>query len=256
MRFNPYIPHEQLKSIVSSFVISEQTESSVYQVFPNMAPVFGFQFAGQLSIVDDDTTQTPLSQAGVTGLATRYKVFSNLPATGTVLVYLTELGLSQLTRCPAIHFFNQSIPLDQIFDRNKINAVTERLYTAVTDRERITIVEQFLISELKSASPDTLVAAATRMIRQRQGKLEVNELNKTLYTSASVLERRFKQVIGTTPKKFASLVRLNKVIDELKTDKSLINICYDHDYFDQAHFINDFKRFTGLTPEEFRQRFK
>ena len=255
MRFDAYIPHEQLKSIVSRFVISEQPEPSAYQVFPNIAPVFGFQFSGQLSVVEDGT-QSPLSQAGVTGLANRYKVFSNAPATGTVLVYLTELGLSQLTRCPAIHFFNQSIPLDQIFDRSKISSVTDQLYTAGSDQQRIAIVEQFLISELKPSSPDTLIAAATRLIRLKQGKLEINQLNRNLYTSASVLERRFKQVIGTTPKKFASLVRLNNVIAELKTDKSLINICYDHEYFDQAHFIKDFKSFTGYTPEDFRQRFK
>ena len=59
--------------------------------------------------------------------------------------------------------------------------------------------------------------------------------------------------MGTTPKKFASIIRFNTVLDDLKTAKSLTEICYENNFFDQAHFIKDFKHFTGDTPEDFKR---
>lgn len=54
-------------------------------------------------------------------------------------------------------------------------------------------------------------------------------------------------------KKFASIVRFNKVLDNLNETKSLTEICYENHFFDQAHFIKDFKQFTGDTPENFKR---
>ncbi|MDP3467959.1 MAG: helix-turn-helix domain-containing protein [Daejeonella sp.] len=59
-------------------------------------------------------------------------------------------------------------------------------------------------------------------------------------------------MVGTTPKKFASIVRINAVLNDLNA-KSLIEICYENNFFDQARFIKDFKQFTGDTPEHFKR---
>ena len=66
-------------------------------------------------------------------------------------------------------------------------------------------------------------------------------------------EKRFRKVVGTTPEKFASIVRFNTVLDNLNDTKSLTDICYENNFFDQAHFIKDFKQFTGDTPEQFKR---
>lgn len=255
MRFDTYIPNGRLRAIVSHFVVSEQSNASIYKVLPWTGPVLGFQYSGQLSVVSEQHTAS-LSIAGITGLADSYKVFSNSAHIGTILVYFTETGLSQLTKCPIIHFFNQSISLENIFDRNRITEVTERLSEADSDLKRIAVIEQFLLSGLKESAPDKLVAAAAKLIREKEGNIQIGLLSNILYSSASVLERRFKQVIGATPKKFASLVRINRVLDELKTKKPVITICHEYDFFDQAHFIKDFKRYTGDTPEDFRRLLK
>jgi len=60
-------------------------------------------------------------------------------------------------------------------------------------------------------------------------------------------------VVGTTAKKFASIVRFNTVLDNLNETKTLTEICYEKNFFDQAHFIKDFKQFTGDTPENFKR---
>ncbi|WP_449437026.1 helix-turn-helix domain-containing protein [Pedobacter steynii] len=53
--------------------------------------------------------------------------------------------------------------------------------------------------------------------------------------------------------KFASIVRFNTVLDNIDNHKSISEHCYENNFFDQSHFIKDFKRFTGETPENFKQ---
>ena len=77
--------------------------------------------------------------------------------------------------------------------------------------------------------------------------------NDRLFISQSPFEKRFRKVVGTSPKKFASIVRFNAVLNNLNTTKSLAQLCYENNFFDQAHFIKDFKQFTGETPENFKR---
>lgn len=130
--------------------------------------------------------------------------------------------------------------------------VEEKLAIVSTDKQRIKIVEQFLISELKDIQPDKLIVAAVKLIYQSRGTIRIKELNEKLFISQSPFEKRFRKVVGTTPKKFASIVRFNTVLDKLNETKPLIEICCENNFFDQAHFIKDFKRFTGDTPEQFK----
>lgn len=72
-----------------------------------------------------------------------------------------------------------------------------------------------------------------------------------LYVSQSTLERRFRSIIGTTPKKFASIVRFKQALSHYKPQASLTDLGYEAGFYDQAHFIREFKSFTGETPEQF-----
>ena len=74
---------------------------------------------------------------------------------------------------------------------------------------------------------------------------------KSLHSSQSPLEKRFRQVIGTTPKKFAALVRFKNTLGNYKPQDSLTSLGYEAGFYDQAHFIKEFKNFTGESPENF-----
>ncbi|MBK6996402.1 MAG: AraC family transcriptional regulator [Lewinellaceae bacterium] len=125
--------------------------------------------------------------------------------------------------------------------------------TATTDIQRIKIVEQFLLSHLKDIETDKLIVEAVKIIYQSNGTIRIKEINEKLFISQSPFEKRFRKVVGTTPKKFASIIRFNKILDQLDYSKSLLEICYENNFFDQAHFIKDFKKFTGATPENFKR---
>jgi AraC-like DNA-binding protein len=225
---------------------------SEYKVFPSSGLVIGFQYKGQISSIKDKTLNK-LTSAGITGMSDSYKIFKNSVNIGTVLVYFTEIGFTHFSSRPANELFDLIISLDNIFEKNKVNEVEEKLAATSTDKQRINMVEQFLLSQLKDIQADKLIVEAVKLIYQSKGIIRVKELNEKLFISQSPLEKRFRKVVGTTPKKFASIIRFDTVLDNLNGTKSLTEICYENNFFDQAHFIKDFKQFTGDTPEQFKR---
>ncbi len=252
MKFDKYFPTERLRSYIQYFVISENEAESVYKVFPSPGLVIGFQYKGRLAVVTNGGEQS-LSSAGVTGISDAYKVFRNSAGTGTVLVYFTETGFTHFSSHPANELFNLSTGLDVLFERDQIEAVEEKLSFANDDKQRIRVVEQFLLSQLKNIEADKLILEAVRRIYQSNGTIRIKELIEQLFISQSPFEKRFRKVVGTTPKKFASIVRFHTVLNNLDNSKSLTEICYEYQFFDQAHFIKDFKHYTGDTPEQFKR---
>ena len=223
-----------------------------YKVFPSSGLVIGFQYKGQLANIKDNTV-TKLSTAGITGITDSYKVFKSSANIGTILVYFTEIGFTNFASHPANELFNLSLSLDAIFDKNSVIEVEEKLAMAKREQHRVNIVEKFLISQLKDIHTDKLVVEAVKIIYQTNGTIRIKELNEKLFISQSPFEKRFRKVVGTSAKKFATIVRFNSVLANLKQTKTLTEICYENNFFDQAHFIKYFKQFTGDTPENFKR---
>ncbi len=252
MRFDKYFPTDRLKDYIKYYVVSENSLESEYKVFPSSGIVIGFQYKGQLSAIRNNA-ESKLTSAGITGISDGYKIFKNSSDIGTILVFFTEIGFTHFASHPANEVFNLSISLDNIFEESKVNEVEEKLAVASTDKQRIKVVEQFLLTQLKVLKTDKLIVEAVKLIYQSKGAIRIKGLNEKLFISQSPFEKRFRKVVGTTAKKFASIVRFNSVLDNMNETKTLTEICYENNFFDQAHFIKDFKQFTGATPENFKR---
>lgn len=252
MKFDKHFPTDKLKDYIKYYAVSENDLESKYKVFPSSGLVIGFQYKGQLATIRN-SQENKLTSAGITGIADSYKIFKNSSDIGTILVYFTEIGFTHFSSNPANELFNLSLSLDDIFDKSKVNEVEEKLAMASTDKQRIIIVEQFLLTQFRNIQTDKLIVEAVKLIYQSKGTIRIKELNEKLFISQSPFEKRFRKVVGTTAKKFASIVRFNSVLNNMSETKTLTDICYENNFFDQAHLIKDFKQFTGDTPEKFKR---
>lgn len=254
MKFDKYLPVNQLKSYIKYFVVSEHEAENTYKVFPSPGLVIGFQYRGQLSTINGEQ-ENKLSITGITGMTDRYQLFKSSAGIGTILVYFTEVGFAHFCPVPANEIFNMSVPLELLFDRNQLELTSEKLSFASTDLERVNTIQQFFYAQLLDVHTDKLVVEAVNIICRNKGIVRIKELNKELPISASPLEKRFRKIVGTSPKKFASIIRFNSVLTQLKHTESPAQIGYENNFFDQAHFIKDFKKYTGDTPENFKKIF-
>lgn len=250
MRFETYVPCDALKPYVRMLAVSESGDESTYKVFPGTEVVIGFQYKGGLLHLEANI-QKPLDTFGLTGILDGYRVFNNIRDTGTVLVYFREGGAAAFFREPAHEWFRQSVSLENFMLRSGLLLLEEQLQESPSDARKIALVEKFLLARLRQTKPDELVAAALAAIHRAGGNIRIAQLAGSLYISQGRLEKRFRSVVGTSPKKLASIVRMKHALAAYDPQRSLTELGYDTGFYDQAHFIREFRNFTGETPEKF-----
>lgn len=250
LKLNSYIPCDLLKPYIKSFVIQEMIEERTYKVFPGTGLVMGFQYKGKLFHVNENI-ENPLSASGITGLGDAYRLFKNTPDTGTVLVFFKDAGATVFFRESMHILFRESVSLDNFMLRSDLLILQEQLGEAQQDADRISLVEQFLLSRMQQQEPDHLVLAAIDILYRNKGNIRISDMLPLLHTSQSPLEKRFRKVVGASPKKFASLVRLKYILQDYTPGTSFTSLGYEAGFYDQAHFIKEFKSLTGETPENF-----
>jgi transcriptional regulator GlxA family with amidase domain len=88
------------------------------------------------------------------------------------------------------------------------------------------------------------------LIRQFGGRVSTEELSKKVFVCERQLQRAFRENFGISPKTYSRLVRFNRASTLLKKPGRLnwADVTYSCGYADQAHFIRDFKAFSGSNP--------
>lgn len=113
--------------------------------------------------------------------------------------------------------------------------------------------ENYLLKSLQDSKTDlSYVNAAAELIRNCTG-IKIKEVADKVCISQRQLERAFKDKVGISPKHYLRITRMKDVLRYLNDHQelNLVKVAYHCGYFDQAHFINDFKRFTGKKPSVF-----
>jgi AraC-like DNA-binding protein len=217
-------------------------------VLPSTGAVLGFQFRGRVRAGHDY-----LALAGVTGVQAAAKTYTYEPQTGSLLVRFTPQGACCLG-IPAAELADRSVALDAILPRARLAQAHEQLREATHTAARIAVVEQWL-AELPYED-DPLVTCATRLLEDTHEPARVAALARRLGLSERQLERRFLARIGVTPKRFASLRRFERAVERAATAPSLTVAALEAGYYDQSHFIRDFRRFAGASPTRHFARFR
>jgi AraC-like DNA-binding protein len=120
--------------------------------------------------------------------------------------------------------------------------------------KRIQIIETFLLKKITDKRTiDNIVKSTVETIFNANGRFSVNEFSKSNNINRRQLARKFSSSIGISPKQLAKTIRIQSALKVLLNEeiKSLTDLAYENEYFDQAHFIKEFKEFTGLKPKEF-----
>jgi AraC-like DNA-binding protein len=133
---------------------------------------------------------------------------------------------------------------------NKMRAVQMQLQEAEGFDAIKDVVEQFLLTQLIHTKPLLAFDHAMLQLVKHGGSLPIEKLAADSCLSLRQFERVCKQRIGMPPKLFARIIRFSKAyrLHENSAAKSWTSIAHECGYFDQMHFIRDFKEFAGVTP--------
>ncbi|HIK14661.1 MAG TPA: helix-turn-helix domain-containing protein [Leptolyngbyaceae cyanobacterium M33_DOE_097] len=170
-------------------------------------------------------------------------------------VKFKPIGLFVLLRQPLHELANRMVNLDELSNK-AIQELSEQVFEAVTDEAKVEVLNQFFIKCLLVAElSDSLVEKAMQLIFRHQGNLRIENLTNCLDVHYKTLERKFKTYIGLTPKVFARVIRFKHTYKQFHTiaaqDPSFF---LDLGYYDQNHFIKDFKYFLHTTPSAYLRK--
>ncbi|TGE20221.1 helix-turn-helix transcriptional regulator [Hymenobacter elongatus] len=134
----------------------------------------------------------------------------------------------------------------------------QRVSAAPTPATRLASAEALLLRRLRWVQPTSdAMAHVAAFIQAQHGRVSVEELAQVANLSRRQLERRFVAEVGTTPKLYARIARFNYVLRLL--DQAAApdwpGISYQCGFFDQAHFIREFRSFTGESPGHYVQHY-
>ena len=250
MNINSYKPTELLRPFILTYIIVESQDKGVNRVLPDTSLVMAFRYKGRLSYTAD-STKNDLPSSSVSGLRKTLRLFNYSKDTGNLLILFKEAGAAAFFKTPLHTLFEESVSLDNFIPHQNLSIIVERLAEAKNNSQRIDLIEQFLLSELYNHKPDNLILTALKKIHSAKGIIKIKDLADTLYISQDAFEKRFRRIVGTSPKQFSSILRMKSIINNGQLKYTLTEIAFDAGYFDQPHFNNDFKLFTGETPTDF-----
>lgn len=130
----------------------------------------------------------------------------------------------------------------------------EQMVTTPNMHQRITLFEDWLRQALQRRTAfDTHVLHALAMIDQSQGCLSINQVSQALGVTRRHLARQFAVHVGLSPKQLSRVVRLRHALALLEQPHidwiDVANMC---GFYDQAHFIHNYKAIFGITPEQYK----
>lgn len=250
MKLERFSPSPALAPFVKEFIIIESDFGTCSTIIPDTSVVMGFRYRGKV-LWQDGGGESPLPAGVITGLRKSVRVLRYEQGTSNLLVVFREGGLAAFTRIPIREWFDQSVPAESLFHRSELEMILESLSEAADHKERIVTLESFLVKKCSFQINDALIHEAVRRIQEQQGVIKIHQLAASLHISLDPFEKRFRALVGSSPKHYANIIRLRTLIDRYPAYPSLTEASLDAGYFDQAHFIRDFKRFTGQTPKAF-----
>lgn len=155
-------------------------------------------------------------------------------------------------------FKNQFVEID-LLNSTVLNELEHKIFNAKSVKEKIKEVENYILSLLYKLELNYdyfLFESIVQYIYTNKGVLIYKNLPITFNVNYKKIERLFDKYLGITPKTYIRIVRFNAAINlYLKNqEESLTQIGFQLGFFDQAHFIRDFKLFTSLSPKKFFHR--
>lgn len=151
------------------------------------------------------------------------------------------------------YFLNSVVNLQSVIGNESNNIHDSILECSNSIPDTIQTIEKFLIKLLntkKSTHPNVL--NALQLIEGSKGKNKISELAKNLHTTERTLERIFLNHVGVPPKIYLGIYRVSSFLQYMSMNKkSSPKTLYDFGYFDQSHFIREFKKFVGKSPTKY-----
>ncbi|MEM9984393.1 MAG: helix-turn-helix transcriptional regulator [Bacteroidota bacterium] len=256
MEYHTYPPDPDLGTLIKchwTLHIPKEVPKGRQQVLSDGCMDLIFNFGDEVYRILPDETHLVQPTSFVLGQITRPMWIEPMGEVETFAVRFRPGSFSYFTRRPMTDMADQDTPLSELFAEQRVRELEAEISKASETSERISLIERFLLGVLEiTVEPSALCQSVIDQILETKGSSSVKAMLQGQSNQRRRLEREFAQRVGTSPKQLCRAIRLQQALKTmLEGKKKLTEVGHENEYFDQAHFIKDFKDFTGVSPKEF-----
>ena len=259
MRLQHINPHPLLKGYVEKMWVFESSgrvpNDDMKLIVPNglikLVVPFRNGLSGKMEGCFHLTKEHSITLIGLTDIPSIVDAESDNP-TGTIGIEFSPNGAYRFFQVRQSEIKNKIHSLVDILG-NIVKQLEEEIANAESIAEKISLLQHFLLKLFSLYKEDAIFDYCIQKIKSTKGKITINELEKETGYSSRWINMKFTNNLGVSPKNLSSIIRFQQYYQALANNQEIHFMekeFYNH-YYDQSHFIKEFKRFTGLSPIRF-----
>ena len=251
MSFTRIAPPEELKNIIECYWIVEKDDPSPVEekIIPDGFAELVFHYGDHYLIRLKNQWEVQ-SKNLYAGQISKFFFLRNSGISRVLGVKLKPTAFTQLYKIPADQFTDKVVDLSQI-PGLKDTPFQRDLHHLKNPHEKISVLNQYFRTRSDGYNHGP-ADHAVEMIFSMRGMISIKELCSALHISERQLERIFKRYIGLSPKFYCRIIRFNYIFQcILNKDNKWVDVVHSAGFYDQSHFIRNFKSFTGEEPSSY-----
>jgi AraC-like DNA-binding protein len=259
---NHYIPSFPLSNFVELFWLYQgqvQPSHSLERALPTgtMELVISLQNE-TLKIYDNQDHKKYQSFKGslISGVHSESFIIDTSSQISVMGIHFKPAGAFPFLNLPAGELHNTTVSLDNFWG-GKAEEMRERLLAAPSSLEKFKLLEHYLLSHIKQPlKRHPAIEFALKKIPSLQHSRAISELTDQIGLSSRRFIELFNKQVGLSPKLFSRVCRFQYALRIINSTKQMdwSEIALECGYFDQAHFIHEFKAFSGLSPTVYKKQ--
>ncbi|MFZ6873824.1 helix-turn-helix domain-containing protein [Undibacterium sp. Di27W] len=197
----------------------------------------------------DHTLEQAFAQAHLLCLRQQSVSLSASADLGFIAVRFKIGMLPRFSPIPMKEVADQIVSVEDIWGQ-PARSLCQQLSYASSLPERLELIQAFLLRQLQPEAPDALIELAMPLLYRQYAHLSIASLAAHFCIGRRQFERRFLAASGQTANSVKCSSRFQHTVRSLMLNEQmhLASVALDHGYYDQAHFIHEFKKFTGSSP--------
>ena len=254
MNYHIFKPPEMLSHVVVHYWTLEGNvaidQTYIHRTLANFCPELIFHYGGRFDELTDNNRIEKTFITGIHGQTDQIRRFTAKKSYGIFSVLLQPYAIPLLFGISSTEIKNELIDLALLIGQDGKD-ITEQMMLAKNNIQRLQLINCFLEKRVREFKRPEIVKAVQKMYKLK-GIVNVKNIADQSSFSQRQFERNFKEQTGFSPKSFSRLVRFKSLIHNHKKENStLTRAAYEYGYYDQAHFIQDFKQFSGYNPNAY-----
>src|SRR5262245_38134639 len=207
-------------------------------------------------LYDPEPPHQCIATAGtiLAGVQSRYQIIDTSEQEYVAGVAFRPGGTAAFIQAPACETRDADTPLESLWRRQRIADLREQLLESDHPEAQLDVIENVLREMLQPTGVHPAIAFALAAFNRAPLTANIGAVTEAIGMSAKRFIERFKTQVGVSPKRYCRIRRFQQALVRAHRGHPVDwpQVALECGYYDQAHFIHEFRSFSGLTPTAYQ----